>query len=138
MITPIEDGWLRVLREFQPIASAGYANPAKQTFYDSFLKRAGLTWAEVAHSRDDLRGGLVEAQALEARMAQAAGAGPLGEADLADELRLDPGRVAEARRVDERGVLAAQRLEPLGQVAQGRAVEAGPDLARVAQRRPPS
>ena len=26
---------------------AGYANAAKQTFYDSFLKRAGLTWAEV-------------------------------------------------------------------------------------------
>ena len=45
-------------------------------------------------------------------MAQATGAGPLVEADLAHELRLDPGRVAEARRVDERGILAAQKLKP--------------------------
>ena len=47
-INPDKDGWLRVLRELQPIAVAGYANPAKQPFYDSFLKRVGLTWAEVA------------------------------------------------------------------------------------------
>jgi hypothetical protein len=46
-INPDKDGWLRVLRERQPIAAAGYANPAKQPFYDSFLKRVGLTWAEV-------------------------------------------------------------------------------------------
>ncbi len=44
---PNRDGWLRVLRELLPIAQTGYANAAKQTFYDSFLKRAGLTWAEV-------------------------------------------------------------------------------------------
>jgi hypothetical protein len=44
---PNREGWLRVLRELLPIASTGYANLAKQTFYDSFLKRAGLTWTEV-------------------------------------------------------------------------------------------
>ena len=46
-INPDHDGWLRVLRELQPIAAAGYANTAKQPFYDSFLKRVGLTWADV-------------------------------------------------------------------------------------------
>ena len=46
-----------MLRELQPIAVAGYANPAKQPFYDSFLKRVGLTWAEVA-TRGRLRAAL--------------------------------------------------------------------------------
>jgi hypothetical protein len=45
---PDRDGWLRYLRELLPIARAGYADSAKQPFYDSFLKRVGLTWAEVA------------------------------------------------------------------------------------------
>ena len=86
---------------------------AKQPFYDSFLKRVGLTWAEVAPS--PLRG-RPSTRALSSRrprkrgMAQPAVAGPLGEAALGDELRLDPGDVAEARRVVERGVLAPQRL----------------------------
>jgi hypothetical protein len=46
-INPDRDGWLRVLRELQPLAAAGYANTAKRSFYDSWLKRAGLTWADV-------------------------------------------------------------------------------------------
>ncbi|HEX6022741.1 MAG TPA: hypothetical protein VFZ00_12145 [Solirubrobacter sp.] len=44
---PDRDGWLRYLRELLPIAEAGYADAAKQPFYDSFLKRVGLTWAVV-------------------------------------------------------------------------------------------
>jgi hypothetical protein len=38
---------LRVLHELEPIARAGYANPNLQEFYDGFLKRNGLTFAEV-------------------------------------------------------------------------------------------
>ena len=96
------DGWLRFLRELLPIAAAGYADAAKQWFYDSSLERAGLTWAEVATHLTTFEAALSIAQAEEARVAQAAGAGPLGEAELADELGLDPRRVAEPRRVGER------------------------------------
>jgi hypothetical protein len=38
---------LRVLRELEPIARAGYADPARQTFYDGFLKRNELTFTDV-------------------------------------------------------------------------------------------
>jgi hypothetical protein len=38
---------LRVLRDLEPIARAGYVDPARQEFYDGFLKRQGLTFAEV-------------------------------------------------------------------------------------------
>ena len=66
-------------------------------------------------------------------MAQAAVARPLAEADLRDQLGLDPGHVALADLVRERGVVARERREPRREVAQGRLREAGPDLARVAQ-----
>ena len=59
------------------------------------------------HSRTTFAG-LVVPQAEEARVAQAAGARPFGEAELADELGLDPRRVAVAGRVGERRVVAAQ------------------------------
>ena len=61
-------------------------------------------------------------------MAQAAGARPLGEAELADELGLDPGRVAVARRVGERRVVAAQGAQALAEIAQRRAVKPVPTL----------
>src|SRR4051795_13356008 len=85
---------------------------------------------------DHVRGGLVVAQAEEARMAQPAGAGPLGEADLRDELRGGPRDAAllDRRRVGERRVVAAQRAQPFAEIAQRLMVEAGADLARVAQR----
>ena len=38
---------LRVLRDLEPIARAGYADPVRQEFYDGFLKRQGLTFTEV-------------------------------------------------------------------------------------------
>src|SRR6478735_2599635 len=77
---------------------------------------------------NDRAGRLVEAQAEEARVAQTAGGRPLGEAELGHELRLDPRGVAVARCVGERGVLAVQRTQPLAQVAQRGAIEAGADL----------
>src|SRR3954452_3542173 len=85
---------------------------------------------------DHVGGGLVVAQAEEARMAQPAGAGPLGEADLRDELRGGPRDAAllDRRRVGERRVVAAQRAQPFAEIAQRLMVEAGADLARVAQR----
>src|SRR5262245_8100142 len=82
----------------------------------------------------DLARRLVEAQAEERGMAQAAVGRPLHERDLRHDLGLHTGPRARApllrpewRRVpDERG-------EPLGELAQRRAGEAGPDLARVAE-----
>src|SRR5688572_97080 len=76
---------------------------------------------------------LVLAQPQEARMPQPAVARPLGEADLRDEPRLDPGRAAQARRIGERGVLAPKRRKPGGEVPQDLAREAGSHLAGVAQ-----
>src|SRR5918999_3813222 len=55
----------------------------------------------------DFLGLLVLAQAEEARMAEAAVAGPLAESDLGDEPRLDPGGAALAQR-QLRRVLAVQ------------------------------
>src|SRR6478735_4684281 len=83
---------------------------------------------------NDRAGRLVEAQAEEARVAQAAGGRPLGEAELGHELRLDPRRVAVARCVDERGVLTMQRAQALAEIQQRGVIEAGADLARVAER----
>src|SRR3954465_16061088 len=68
---------------------------------------AGPSCELLAH---DLAGRLVLAQPEIARVAQAAVARPLREADLGDELRLDPGDVPLAHLVAERRVVAAQRL----------------------------
>src|SRR4051794_9983257 len=85
---------------------------------------------------DHLARVLVVAQAEEARMAQAPRARPLGERDLGDELGLHPRdpALADRRGVGERRVVAGERAHPRAQVAQGLAVEAGADLAGVAQR----
>ncbi len=84
---------------------------------------------------DDLTGGLVVSQAEEAWVAQAIVAGPLGEADLGDELRRDPGHIAFTDRpgIVERGVVGAQLAHPPGELTERRLVEPGPDLARVPQ-----
>src|SRR4051812_29875262 len=84
---------------------------------------------------DHLARGLVVAQAEEARVAQAAGARPLGEAGLRDELRLDPRdpRFFDRRAVGERRIGAPERAQAAAEVAQRLVVEAGADLARVAQ-----
>src|SRR6267378_2200167 len=66
-------------------------------------------------------------------MAELAVAGLLHECDLGDERRLEPGRVAHARRVDEGRRRAAEPLEPLRELGQRLAAEAGAHLARVAQ-----
>src|SRR4051794_41978181 len=80
----------------------------------------GRNSSRSALAHDGARG-LVVAQAEEARMAQAPGAGPLGEADLGDELGLDPGHVALADRagVGERRVVAAPRARGGGGGARG-------------------
>src|SRR3954451_20091018 len=84
---------------------------------------------------DDLRRRLVVPQTEEARVAQAAGAGPLREADLRHELRLDPrdAGLLDRRRVGERRIVAVPRAQPRAEVAQRRGVESGADLPRVAQ-----
>src|SRR4051794_21523923 len=68
-------------------------------------------------------------------MAKTARAGPLGEADLRHELRLDPrdAALADRRRVGEGRIGALERPKPRPEVAQRRLVEAGPDLAGVPQ-----
>ena len=67
-------------------------------------------------------------------MAQTAVGSPFHEGDLRDELGLDPCRGArDALFGLERGRVAHERREPLGELAQRRAGEAGPDLAGVAQ-----
>jgi hypothetical protein len=50
----------------------------------------------------DVAGGLVVAESQEDGVAKLAVAGELGEAELGDELGLDPGDVALAGRVAER------------------------------------
>src|SRR5215211_6847378 len=68
-------------------------------------------------------------------MAEAAVARPLGEGDLRDQLGLDPVGVARDRMdVGERAVLALELAQPSAEAVERRAVEAGADLARVAQR----
>ena len=67
-------------------------------------------------------------------MAQPAVAGPFHERDLRHELRLDPRGVPRDPLLGlERGGLADQRGEPLGQLVERRAREPRPDLARVAE-----
>ena len=78
--------------------------------------------ASVPRARPRSRG-LVVAQAEEARVAQPAVARPLGEADLRDELGLDPGHVALliARRRRTAGRRARSGAQPLAEIAQRRA-----------------
>src|SRR4051812_22305976 len=85
---------------------------------------------------DDVLGRLVVAQAEEARLAQAPGAGPLLEGDLGDESRLRPVGARHARldRVGERAGRALERAQPGDEVVERRAAEARPDLAGIAER----
>jgi hypothetical protein len=46
-VAPGREVVVRVLRELEPIARSGYQDPELQVFYDGFLKRQGLTFAEV-------------------------------------------------------------------------------------------
>src|SRR3954468_8355096 len=63
-------------------------------------------------------------------------AGPLGEDDLADDLRLDPLRVARVlarHRMSERGRVARERREVCLQIAEHLVSEPRPDVADVDQ-----
>src|SRR5207253_816580 len=75
-------------------------------------------------------------QAEEPWMAQAPVARPLGEADLGDELGLDPRRAAYAGDLvvaGERAAVARKRAHLRAELLEHLAVEPGPDLARVDQ-----
>ena len=82
---------------------------------------------------DHLSRRLVVPEAEEAGVAQSAVARPLGEADLGDELRLDPCHVAFLDRLwcGERRVGSRAVSQPRAQVVEGVGVEPGPDLAGV-------
>ncbi len=84
---------------------------------------------------DDLAGGLVVTQTEVPRMAQPTVARPLGETDLGDERRGDPGHVAFTDRpgVVERGAVGAQFAHLRGEFTERRLVESGADLAGVPQ-----
>ena len=105
------------------------------------LRRTVNRWSaeDAAASRtalaDDLRGGLVLTQAEEPRMAEAIVARPLGEADLGDELRGNPGHIAFTDRsgIVERGAVGAQLAHSPGELMERQLVESGPDLPRVPQ-----
>ena len=74
--------------------------------------------------RDDLFGRLVLAQPDEDRVPQPAVAGPLGERDLGDELRLDPvhaARDAARRRAFDRRRARLERLQALHAASSARA-----------------
>jgi hypothetical protein len=61
---------------------------------------------------------------------------PLGESDLADQLRVDPQRAAGVLSGDrgaERAVATAQRLQLVCQVGEGGLGEAGADVPGVPQ-----
>ena len=81
-------------------------------------------------------GDLSRAQAAPHRVPQPVVRGPLAEADLADQLRLDPDRVAGVRArqlAGERRRGPAQRREPSRQVVQHGVAEAGADVPDVVQ-----
>src|SRR5207245_2572303 len=77
-------------------------------------------------------GGLVVAEAEEDGVAQAAVARLLHEADLPDQRRLEPRRVPHPWRVEEGRCRAPQRREPLRELGERLAREAGADLALAA------
>src|SRR4051812_49738229 len=115
-----------------PMASVAMAVEAAMRPSDTPGRRGQTGGSAPAHHPPR---GVIVAQARETRVAQPPGAGPLGEADLGDELGLDPRHVALPDRagVGERRVVAAQRAQAGAEVAQRLAVEAGTDLAGVAQ-----
>src|SRR5207247_1582143 len=76
---------------------------------------------------------LVRTQPVEDRVAHAALAGPFGERDLGDELGLYPVALHLARLVGEGRSVGLERGELLLHRAQQLLVEAGADVARVAQ-----
>src|SRR5690606_5669076 len=79
-------------------------------------------------------GSLVVADSQEHRMAQQTFLGPFEVADLDDEPRLDPHRLAIPGRAFGRRSLHYRRLEPSLQLAQHRTVESGAHRPGVAQR----
>ena len=93
---------------------------------------------------DHERGRLVLAQALEDRVPEPTRGAPPTEADFGDEDRLDPvnparldarRRVRDTRRVRDRRPCPAEALEARAQRPERALVEAGPDAARVGERR---
>jgi len=84
---------------------------------------------DLAHA---VLGAFVVAQSQKGRVADPAVLGPLGESDLADELRLDPVVAAARGRAGvERGGRARERREPLGDERERRLVEPRADLRDV-------
>src|SRR6056297_1430626 len=71
---------------------------------------------------------LVAPQAQETRVTELAVVGPLGETELADVLRFDPGRARFRRRLGERAVVGLDLVQPLAEAGQEFIVVAGPDL----------
>src|SRR3954447_3938756 len=94
--------------------------------------RSGAARRGLAH---DLARWLVVAQPEEPGVPQPAGGRPLAEAELGHEFGAHPlrGRLADAGGVGERRRVLAQRAQALAERAQRLLVEAGADLAGVAQ-----
>src|SRR2546422_7772247 len=97
-------------------------------FTSTLPMRSELTFAPAALARR-----LIRAQPEERRLPQLAVGRPLGERDLPDELRLHPRDLADPRLRVEGRLVGAERRELRGQQAQRLGVEAGADLAAVAQ-----
>src|SRR3954471_24504098 len=122
LLNPVS-GYSTLLR-FDSVSSRPSTSTA--TFSDFF---SGLT--------DHLVRRLVRAQPAPAWVSQSAVAGPLAEADFADDLRRDPVRVLGVLArydIGERRVLACQRLQLGLEVAQHLVREAGADVPGVRQR----
>src|SRR5207302_8241863 len=97
----------------------------------------GAAVARLGHPRlrgpAHVGGRLVVAEAEEDGVAQAAVARLLHEADLPDQRRLEPRRVPHPWRVEEGRRRAPQRREPLRELGERLAREAGAGLARIPQ-----
>src|SRR5262245_4078328 len=113
-------------RSYQPARSAlvipSSGNSTLSGRESSTLTTAAPSRRPLSH---DVAGGLVVAQAEVARMAQAAVARPLREADLRDQLRAHPVRAARDRMyVRERRLVLLQVAELLAERRERAVVEA--------------
>jgi hypothetical protein len=106
----------------------------EMTFAAWVLERATRAADRSRLLAHDLARGLVEAQPEEGRVTQPAVGRPFHERDLRHELGIDPRRGARDALLGlERGCLAHERSQLLGELAQRRAGEARSDLAGVAE-----